>query len=144
MTRQSDLTEFGSELADVQADTQLEWAAVEEAEVMRREDAFSDVSPDDPDAADEGLRITYHLASGRTVEEWYEKPTEWDMMMNDLVLLLEYWQLDPGDIDQLNDEDEVYEVPVEHDDSVGNFRPDWQSVEQTIHTREKAEEVDDG
>jgi hypothetical protein len=142
VTRQSELNEFGQDLSDVQADTQLEWAAVENAAVMRREDAFTDVTPGDAGASDQGITVTYHLASGRTVEEWYEKPTEWDMVANDLVLLLEYWELDPGDIDQLDADDEVFEVPVEHDDSVGNFRPDWQAIERTIHTRELDAEDD--
>jgi len=143
MTRQTDLSEFGEELSAVRADSQLEWAAVQSGKILRREDAFSDITPEDPNALDEGLEIVFELASGRVIEEWFEKPTEWDMMSNNLVLLLEYWELDPGDIEQLNDEENVFEIPVEHDDSVGDFRPDWQAIEQTIHTRQ-LEEEDDG
>lgn len=145
MTRQTELTEFGNDLSNVKADSQLEWAAVADASVMRRERAYSDVTPDEDGASDEGLRIRFNLASGRSIEEWYEKPTEWDIMSNNLVLLLEYWGLDPSEIEQLDDdEEEVFEVPVTHDDSVGNFVPDWQEIERTIHTRQLEEKDDDG
>lgn len=136
MTEQSELSEFGEQLAHVQTDSQLNWAAVKDAEPMRRENARSDVEPGDSDAGDDGLLITFELASGRELDLWYRKPTEWDIVAENLVLLLEYWDLDPGDLDKLAGEEELHEIPVEHDESVGDFRPDWQRIVQTIQTRQ--------
>lgn len=139
---QTTLSDFAADLEAVQADSQLEWAAVSSATVATREQAFSDVEPPDEDARDEGLLVEYELASGRRIEDWYAKPTEWDMVTNNLVLLLEYWNLDPVDMERLDGDEEVYEVPVTHDNAIGDFRVDFRQVERTIEARSQGE--DDG
>lgn len=133
------IDEFGDELAKVRMDSQLKWAEVDDAEVMTREEAFDDVKPSDGSARDEGIEITFSLASERTVSVWYRKPHNWSPM-KDLVLLLHYWELDPGDIDRLTDDDRTFEVPMSYDDSEEAFRLDWQTIEQTVHTQQLEED----
>lgn len=135
-SRQTDLGEFADELADVQADSQLKWAAVVDAEVMRRETAFKDVVYRDDNRHDEGVLLTFELASGQEFEQWYAKPPQWYESISDLVTLLKYWGVSPGDLDKLANDDDVYEVPVEFDHGEHHWQPDWQEIEKSLHTRQ--------
>lgn len=132
-----DLEEFGKRLANKQTDTQLKVATVKDAEPMIRESYYDRVTPNASGASDAGLKVTFETASGRTFNEWFEEPAKWDMVMSDLVLLLEYWDLHPGDIDRLGSDDHVFEVPVAYEK--GNPTIDWQSVEQTVNTSQLEE-----
>lgn len=136
--RQTDLSDFGDELRGVKTDEHISAAVVDDAQVMRREDAFEAIGPLSDGSDDEGLRVEYRLTSGRTVKEWYVKPRQWDLKQ-DLVLLFEYWGLDPGDIEQLRGEEEVYEVPVTFDEFESEYTVDTREIERTLHTRELEE-----
>ena len=136
---QTKLSDFGDDLADIRMDGKLGWAGVKDAEPMTKEAYFEDVEPGDDDADVPGLSITFETASGREFSDWFPKPTEWDPVMSNLVLLLEFWEIHPGEIERLIDEGETFEIPYDAEADA----PDWAEIERTIHTRQ-LEEADDG
>lgn len=133
-----DIDDFADELAAIQTDSNLNWAGVRNATPVTRERYYDSVDPSDDDAHDYGLAIEFEAASGETFSEWYEKPPEWDHWKSDLVLLLLFWDIDPGDLDKLRDDEEVYEVPLNDDRSI-----DWQEIERSVHTKQLEEADDD-
>lgn len=139
-----DIEEFAEELASTKTDTKMEWAAVASATPVPKEKYFDNVEPGDADARDRGLTITFETASGREINEWYKKPVEWDLLTSNLVLLLEFWGLDPGDVDRLNHDDVSFEVPLRFNQGRERWEPDWNEIERSVHTKRlEAQEDDD-
>lgn len=127
-----DIDDFADDLRNVKLDDQMQWAAVRSAEPMTREAFYESVDPSDDHASDEGLAVTFELASGDDFDCWWVKPDEW-VLTDNLVLLLATWGLDPGDLSQLNGDDETWEVPVTwtHD----GWQPDWERVEERLRAQ---------
>lgn len=130
---QKKIDEFGTELSDLRTDSKLNVARVVDVETAERK--YGGDYPQH-DLVDEGVVITYETASGRTFNKWHRKPDEW-VEVFDLVLLLDYWDLHPGDIDRLSSDDYTFEVPLSEGTDI-----DWQSIERTVHT-EQLEAGDD-
>lgn len=131
----SDLDEFGKELSNVKMDTKMEWAAVEDVEVSEKYEAMDAVDLNDPGGSDDGIQITYQMASGQRFVRWYAKPSDWNRI-HDLVLLLDFWGVHPGEIERLEDDDETFEVPLKFVQATDEWKIDWQEIERTIHTRQ--------
>lgn len=109
-----DLEEYGKELRNIKTDSDFEWASVADAQ-----------------PTDIGLQITWELASGREFVQEYETPEEWTSLSSRLVRLLEFWDLDPTDIDLLNDSDLTHEIPARYDVGEEAWRPDWNAIERS-------------
>lgn len=137
-----DIEEFGEDIASTRMDTKMEWAEVVGADPMTREEFDEDIGPGHADAKDEGLFIQFRMASGDLKDEWFRKPNEWDIIASNLVLLLKFWELHPGDLDKLNSNDESFELPMRYESGEGQWQPDWRKIEQTVHTRSLEEDDD--
>lgn len=112
---QKRLDEFGRQLSELKIASD-----VEEAEVF-------DLWPEESEGV-EMLAVLYQTATGETFLKEYRKPPDYDTAY-DLVVLLQYAEVDPNSLDELLGT----RVPIER--QAGHWKLDWARMEATITTR---------